>query len=74
MRLDYDTELKSTAELMVTNIITVAPNVSVARMYFQPSVIGKEASGTHDTSLQYCMKGDVTTRKELCTKGHESIL
>ena len=31
-------------------IITVAPNVSVARVFFQPSVIGKEASGVHETS------------------------
>ena len=48
--LDYDTELKSTAEssdkernyeLPVGNIITV----------FQPSFIGMEAGGIHDTSL-----------------------
>ena len=32
------------------NIITVSLNVSVARVFFQPSVIGKEASGVHDTS------------------------
>ena len=34
-------------------------------MFFQPSVIGKEASGIHDTSLQFVMKGDIATRKEL---------
>ena len=58
MRFDYDTELKSTADfdkkqthmLSDGNIITVAPNVSVARVFFQPSVIGKEAGGVHDTS------------------------
>ena len=33
--------------------------------FFQPSATGKEASGFHDTSVQYFMKGDVATRKEL---------
>ena len=56
--LNNDTELKLTAEssdkkqthmLSDGNINTVAPNVSVARVFFQPSVIGKEASGVHDT-------------------------
>ena len=58
MRFDYDTELKSTADfdkkqthmLSDGNIITVAPNDSIARVFFQPSVIGKEAGGGHDTS------------------------
>ena len=58
MRFDYDRELKSTADfdkkqthvLSDGNIITVAPNVFVARVFFQPSVIGKEAGGVHDTS------------------------
>ena len=53
--LDYDTELKSTAEstdkkqthmLSDGNIIIVDPNVSVARVFFHPSVMGK----VHDTS------------------------
>ena len=56
---DSDTELKSTAEcsdkkqthmLPDGNIITIAPNVSVARVFFQPSFTGKGASGVHDTS------------------------
>ena len=45
-------------------------------------VIGKEASGIHDTPLQYFMKGDVATRKELhavvvlsvCTNMFQSFL
>ena len=54
---DYNTELKSTVEnsdkkqthmLSDGNIITVALNVSVASVFFQPSVIGKEASGVND--------------------------
>ena len=57
--LDYDTVLTLTAEssdkkqthmLSDGNIITVAPNVPVARVFFQPCVIGKGASGVHDTS------------------------
>ena len=74
MRFVYDTELKPTAEfdkkkthvLSDGNIIIVTPNVSVARMFFyQPSVIGKEACGVHDTSFRSNMKRDVHIRKEL---------
>ena len=57
--LDYDTELKSSAgssdkkqthTLSDGTIITVAPNASVARVFFRPNVTGKKASGVHDTS------------------------
>ena len=54
--LDYDTELKS-----LRNVLTSRPmcsqtdtsslsvlNVSVVRVFFKPSVIGKEASGRHE--------------------------
>ena len=34
-------------------------------MFFQPSVIGKEANGIHDTSLPFFMEGGVATRKKL---------
>merc|ERR1712136_303502 len=64
--LDYDTELKSTAEssdkektyeLPDGNIITVgAERFRCAEVLFQPSFIGKEASGIHDTSFQSMMK------------------
>merc|ERR1712122_373478 len=64
--LDYDTELKSTAEssdkektyeLPDGNIITVgAERFRCAEVLFQPSFICKEASGIHDTSFQSIMK------------------
>jgi len=73
--LDYDTELKSTAEssdkektyeLPDGNIITVgAERFRCAEVLFQPSFIGKEASGIHDTSFQSIMKCDVDIRKDL---------
>ena len=61
MRLDYDTELKSTPEfdkkkarsLPDGNIITVVPNLSYgAKVLFQPNFTGKQASGLHDTSFR----------------------
>ena len=48
------------------NIIIVALNVSVASVLFQPSVIGKEASGVHNTSFHNFMKCDVGIREILC--------
>ena len=76
--VDYDTELKLTDNECDTDIrrrptrpqkkisSPSVPNVSVARKcFFQPSVIGNVVSQIHDTSLQYFMKGDVATRKEL---------
>merc|ERR1712012_1039555 len=73
--LDYDTELKSTAEssdkektyeLPDGNIITVgAERFRCAEVLFQPGFIGKEASGIHDTSFQSIMKCDVDIRKDL---------
>merc|ERR1712122_392962 len=73
--LDYDTELKSTAEssdkektyeLPDGNIITVgAERFRCAEVLFQPSFIAKEASGIHDTSFQSIMKCDVDIRKDL---------
>ena len=74
MRLDYNTELKSTSEfdkkkthvLPDGNIITVVPNVSCcAKVLFQPNFSGKHASGIHDTSFSSNMKRDVYIRKEL---------
>ena len=40
-------------------------NVSVARVFFKPSVIGKETSGVHDTSSQNVMSYDVYIRVNL---------
>ena len=74
MRLDYDTELKSTAEfdkkktgvLPNGNIIFVVPNVSCcAKVLFQPNFSRKQASGIHGTSFSSNMKSDVYIRQEL---------
>ena len=64
--LDYDTELKSTSEgsdrentyeFPAGNIITVgAERFRCSEMLFQPSFIGKEAGGIHDTSFQSTMQ------------------
>ena len=39
-----------------------APKVSVARVFFQPNVIGNKASGVHDTSFHNIMKCNVDIR------------
>merc|ERR1712032_1765139 len=66
--LDFDMEMKEagessdkekTYELPDGNIITVG------RVLFQPSFIGKEASGIHDTTFQSIMKCDLDIRKDL---------
>jgi len=73
--LDFDTEMKEAAEssdkektyeLPDGNIITVgSERFRCAEVLFQPSFIGKEASGIHDTSFQSIMKCDVDIRKDL---------
>jgi len=73
--LDYDTEMKEAAEssdkektyeLPDGNIITVgSERFRCAEVLFQPSFIGKEASGIHDTTFQSIMKCDVDIRKDL---------
>jgi len=73
--LDYDTEMKAatessdkekTYELPDGNIITVgSERFRCPEVLFQPSFIGKEASGIHDTSFQSIMKCDVDIRKDL---------
>ena len=74
MRVEYDTELKSTAEfekkktyvLPDGNIITVAPNVfRCAKVLFQPNFSGQGASGVHDNSFLFNMKCDADIRKNL---------
>jgi len=73
--LDFDTEMKSasessdnekTYELPDGNIITVgSERFRCPEVLFQPSFIGKEASGVHDTTFQSIMKCDVDIRKDL---------
>merc|ERR1711956_24784 len=73
--LDFDTETKNctessdnekTYELPDGNMITVGTErFRCPEVLFQPSLIGKEASGIHDTSFQSIMKCDVDIRKDL---------
>merc|ERR1712039_370797 len=74
--LDFDSEMKEAAEssdkektyeLPDGNIITVgSERFRCPEVLFQPSMIGKEASGIHDTTFQSIMKCDVDIRKDLC--------
>ena len=62
MALDFDTEMKAAAEssekektyeLPDGNVITVGnERFRCPEVLFQPSFIGKEASGIHDTTFQ----------------------
>merc|ERR1712177_40493 len=57
---------EKTYELPDGNIITVGSERSrCPEVLFQPSFIGKEASGIHDTTFQSIMKCDVDIRKDL---------
>jgi actin beta/gamma 1 len=73
--VDFDTEMKNstecsdnekTYELPDGNIITVGTErFRCPEVLFQPSLVGKEASGIHDTTFQSIMKCDVDIRKDL---------
>merc|ERR1712056_155134 len=73
--LDFDTEMKAatessdkekTYELPDGNIITVgSERFRCPEVLFQPSFVGKEASGIHDTTFQSIMKCDIDIRKDL---------
>jgi len=73
--LDFDTEMKEstensdkekTYELPDGNIITVgSERFRCPEVLFQPSFIGKESAGIHDTTFQSIMKCDVDIRKDL---------
>merc|ERR1711948_192163 len=55
-----------TYELPDGNIITVgSERFRCPEVLFQPSFVGKEASGIHDTTFQSIMKCDVDIRKDL---------
>merc|ERR1712178_519231 len=73
--LDFDTEMKEatessdqekTYELPDGNIITVgSERFRCPEVLFQPTMLGKESSGIHDTTFQSIMKCDVDIRKDL---------
>jgi actin-related protein len=73
--LDFESELKAasesfdkekTYELPDGNIISLGnERFRCPEVLFQPSLIGKEASGIHDTTFQSIMKCDVDIRRDL---------
>jgi len=73
--LDFDTEMKAAAEgsdkdrtyeLPDGNVITVgSERFRCPEVLFQPSFVGKEASGVHDTTFRSVMMCDVDIRKDL---------
>jgi len=73
--LDFDAELKAahesteiekTYELPDGNMITLGnERFRCAEVLFQPSFIGREANGIHETTFQSIMKCDVDLRRDL---------
>merc|ERR1712118_366149 len=73
--LDFNTEIEAisgqpdkekTYQLPDGNIITLGTErFRVPEVLFQPSLVGKEASGIHETLFKSIMKCDVDIRKDL---------
>merc|ERR1719393_86844 len=73
--LDFDAELKTAQESSDKEKTYEMPDGQMVKVcderfrcpevLFQPSLIGKEASGIHDTTYQSIMKCDVDIRKDL---------
>merc|ERR1711985_200997 len=73
--LDFDNEMtaanesadkEKTYELPDGNLITLgSERFRCPEVLFQPSFIGKEANGIHETTFQSIMKCDIDIRKDL---------